>query len=150
MLCDNVLAVVVGRAGFPAMLVSRRWRAAGTTVADVADAYHSPARYQLAKTAGLVTRRPTDEAARHGSVDVLQWLVNTGYDWDSRTCAAAARAGHLDLKWARASGCDWNAWTCEYAAMGGHLDVLKWARANGCDWDARTCASAARGGHFDV
>jgi hypothetical protein len=36
------------------------------------------------------------------------------------------------LQWARANGCPWNKRTCAGAAKGGHLDVLMWARANGC------------------
>ena len=152
MLCDNVLAIVVERAGFPAVLVSRRWRAATTTTAaDVADAHQSLPRYRLAKTAGLVLGRPTDEAARHGSLDILKWERARGCDWGWRTCALAAKGGHLEvLRWARANGCDWNWATCAWAAGAGHLEVLKWARANGCDWDALTCAWAAEGGHLEV
>ncbi len=126
--------MVVGRAGFPAVLVGRRWRATGTTVADVASAYQSLARYRLAKTAGFVPpRRPATQAARHGLLDVLQWLVNRGCEWDARTCAAAAKGRHLEvLKWLVNSGCDWDARTCTCAAEGGHLEMLEWARANGC------------------
>ncbi len=113
MLCANVLAVVVGRAGFPATMVARRWRDAGTRVADVADAYQSVARYRFALAAGFVSSgSPTDGAARHGSLDILKWLRANGCDWDAGTCASAARAGHLN--------------------------VLQYLRANGCAWDTRT------------
>ena len=35
-------------------------------------------------------------------------------------------------QWARANGCEWDARTCAYAAKEGHLTVLQWAQANGC------------------
>ena len=115
MLCANVLAVVVGQAGFPATMVARRWRDAGTRVADVADAYQSVARYRLALAAGFVPGGSAiDMAARHGSLVIVKWLRANGCDWNSRTCAYAAFGGHLEvLQWARASGCEWNSYTCE-------------------------------------
>ncbi len=152
MLCANVLSLVVGRAGFPAVLVARRWRDAGTSVSDVASAYQSVARYQLAQTAGLVPGEwPTDEAARRGSLDILKWLASNGCSCSVRTCARAASGGHLGvLKWLRANGCAWDADTCTAAASGGALEVLQWARANGCDWTDLTCEYAALHGHLEL
>jgi len=68
--------------------------------------------------------------------------------WDSKTCADAARGGHLDvLKWARENGAPWNEQTCANAAAGGYLEVLKWAREHGAR-DIRTWVKAAAGSHF--
>ena len=64
------------------------------------------------------------------SVPLLAWARDRGCPWDERTCAYAAKGGHLVvLEWARASGCPWDERTCAYAAEGGHLEVLKWGRA---------------------
>jgi len=43
-------------------------------------------------------------------------------------CYHSAKRGELDsLIWARANGCEWNSDTCKAAARGGHLACLKWA-----------------------
>ncbi len=45
----------------------------------------------------------------------------------------AAREGHLEvLQWARDQGCPWDKWTCASATQGGHLEVLQWAIEQGC------------------
>ena len=68
-------------------------------------------------------------AARHGRLDILQWLRMKGCPWNSDTCKGAAENGHLEvLKWAREHNCPWNEWTCASAAENGHLEILKWAR----------------------
>ncbi len=114
--------------------------------------YQSLARYQLALAAGFVPRgRPTDEAARHQSLDILKWERARGCDWDWVTCALAAEGGHLDvLTYLRASGCDWSPDVCAYAAKGGHLEILQWLARSGCDWNHWTCAYAAKGGHLEM
>lgn len=61
-----------------------------------------------------------------------QWLRTKGCDWDSETCAAAARSGHFDvLSWAATNGCPWGATTCAAAAGRGDLPMLQWLRAHG-------------------
>ena len=35
-------------------------------------------------------------------------------------------------------GCPWDERTCAYAAKKGHLEVFKWARARGCPCSAAT------------
>ena len=61
-------------------------------------------------------------------------------------CRQAAKYGSLEvLQWARAKGCPWDGDTCAYAAKYGHLEVLQWARANGCPWTEGTCLSASHG-----
>jgi hypothetical protein len=96
-------------------------------------------------------------AAANGRFAALEWIgfrlrnVDTG-----EACAAAARAGRLDvLRWfalrflmPTVGG----AAACAAAAEGGHLEVLKWLRAQSdpCIWDASTCAGAAWGGHLEA
>ena len=46
--------------------------------------------------------------------------------------------------------CDWNSDTCWAAARGGHLAVLQWARAIGYEWDRWTCYAASCGGHLSA
>lgn len=63
-------------------------------------------------------------AARGGQLQILKWLQQWGFEWDSETCRGAAGAGHLEiLQWARTRGCPWDWKTCQDAAAGGHLEV---------------------------
>ena len=85
------------------------------------------------------------------TVEMLRWAKANGCPWTARTCAYAARGGHLEvLKWAREQECPWDAWTCACAGGGGHLEVLKWAREQECPWDAWTCSDAAERGQLEV
>lgn len=71
----------------------------------------------------------------------LKLVRNSGCEWDSETCSAAARCGHVHiLKYARGNGCEWNTNTCSNAARRGHLATLQWARLHGCPWDSFTNA----------
>jgi hypothetical protein len=49
----------------------------------------------------------------------------------------------------RENGCPWDEKTCACAAKYGHLDVLKWARENGCPWYEHTRQLAARKGYVE-
>ena len=99
--------------------------------------------------------------------------------WTSKTCSAAARAGHLDvLQFARAQDCRWRyevlseaaacrnnvamlEWMCENecelnpeacttAAYNGQLGNLQYLRSVGVDWDDKVCEVAAIRGHLQV
>jgi hypothetical protein len=90
-------------------------------------------------------------AAEGGHLDVLRWLVAEGCRMTESTCTAAARTGKLHvLQWARANRCKWSAATCNAAAAAGHLTLLQWAHEHGCKWDESACAAAAGGGHKEV
>jgi len=90
-------------------------------------------------------------AAEHGHQDALKWLHAHGCPIDDSTCAYAAYGGHLSiLQWCRANECPWNKLTCAYAAYGGHLSILQWCRANGCPWNEGTCSNAAKNGHLSL
>jgi len=78
-----------------------------------------------------------DEAAENGDLEMLMWLVESGYALDENGCCCgrAAAGGHLHvLKWLRERECTWDCVTMIGAAQGGHIDVLEWAHANGCPW----------------
>ena len=94
-------------------------------------------------------------AGRGGSVKVLEYLLERGYDFGGGVCRGAAQGGHLEaLKFLRGLDppCPWDGWTCNFAAEEGHLEVLKWLRSQDppCPWDERTCLGAAEEGHLEV
>ncbi|WZN66577.1 putative ankyrin repeat protein [Chloropicon roscoffensis] len=94
-------------------------------------------------------------AGMGGSVEVLEYLEERGYEYDEMACSGAAMGGHLEaLKYLRGLDppCPWNEWTCTDAAVGGHLEVLKWLRLQDppCPWNSETCVWAAEGGHLEV
>lgn len=70
--------------------------------------------------------------------ELLKWARANGAPWaDERVCAAAARAGRLDiLQWLRDEGCPWNSIVIDAGLEGQHLELCCWALANGCPDDA--------------
>ena len=78
-----------------------------------------------------------DRAATKGHLHVLRWLLANRCPYDgARVCANAAATGSLQvLKWARQAGFNWSEQACMQAAEWGHLEVLQWLRASGCPWD---------------
>ena len=91
-----------------------------------------------------------------GSVEVLEHLVDRGYELDQNACYGAGKGGHWKaLKFLRGLDppCPWDDWTCLNAAEGGHLDVLKWARSQDppCPWSRGECRlTASNFGHEHV
>ena len=90
-----------------------------------------------------------------GSVDVFEYLLGKGYEFDTWACYAAARGGHVKaLKFLRSQdpSCPWNVITCGHAAQGGSLEALKWLRDQDppCPWGESVCTSAAKVGHLEV
>ncbi|WZN64898.1 hypothetical protein HKI87_10g64550 [Chloropicon roscoffensis] len=90
-----------------------------------------------------------------GSVEVLEYIVYRGYEFDAWACAGAARGGNLEaLKFLRGLDppCPLDENTCSSAAWKGHLDVLKWLRSQDppCPWHEWTCINAATGGQLEV
>ena len=62
--------------------------------------------------------------------------------WDKRTCANAARGGHLKvLQWCRSpeNMCPWDKWTCAHAA---HDEVSEWCHENGCPCKTTTIVAS--------
>ena len=88
----------------------------------------------------LHQRGDLDELMHQGSV-----LVN---DYIS-LCTLAAKEEQLEiLRWLRENDFPWDSETCEFAAMNGHLEVLQRARAHGCRRTVSMCSKAAQGGHL--
>ena len=70
-------------------------------------------------------------------------------DDSDRLCVWAGGEGQLEiLKWLRENDFPWDSETCEFAAMNGHLEVLQRARAHGCRRTVSMCSKAAQGGHL--
>ena len=110
----------------------------------------------LMEEKGCELNKNTDwSAGKGGSIEVFEYLLERGYEFDRKACEGAARGGCLKaLKFLRSQDppCPWNAETCGWAADGGHLEVLKWLRAQNppCPWNWETCWRAAEEGHLDV
>jgi hypothetical protein len=89
-------------------------------------------------------------AARHGSLEVVQYMKGRGFPWGAELCEEAAKRGLHDfavLKWLREEECPWDARTSNQLAYEGHFEMLRWPRApeHGCipvPWDEDTCVHA--------
>jgi hypothetical protein len=71
-----------------------------------------------------------------GSLNLVKWFIENGYQWTISTCSRAAKNGYLDiLKWAKENGSYCNSDLSIYAAENGHLEILTWTKENGfyCD-----------------
>ena len=91
------------------------------------------------------------EAIKFGELIGLRFLHQRGdFDDDPDSlCTLAAGEGQLEiLKWLRENDFPWDSETCEFAAMNGHLEVLQRARAHGCRRTVSMCSKAAQGGHL--
>jgi len=70
---------------------------------------------------------------------------------DFRPCAAAAKAGNLELlQELRETGHPWNAECAQAAAWNGHLHVLQWLQQCGCPFDRTAYEAATKAGRCDV
>lgn len=84
------------------------------------------------------------ETAEEGYLHIVRWALTHGCPVDERTCAYAARSGHLDIViWCRrgclreswnleAIPCPWNHHSYVYACHSGHEDVCEWLEKNDC------------------
>ncbi len=112
----------------------------------------------------FVLSQVCEHAANNGSLEVLKWGENSGFNLGIVTynsvgttvftniCANAALNGHLNvLNWAKEIGLIMDDMVCSNAALGGHVEILNWAKLNGLHWDMLVTASnAARGGNIEV
>jgi hypothetical protein len=74
-------------------------------------------------------------AAENGHLEILTWLINQGYRYDSSVPQAAACHGHLPIiQYLRSIGCPWDGRTPATAAYYGHYDILKWCIENHCPY----------------
>jgi hypothetical protein len=109
-------------------------------------------------------------AARCGSVDVMDWAYQQGYStiWGATwggghtydcedisrcelICAKAAEYGQLEhLKKLRSLECPWSADTTTMASKNGHIATLQWAFDNGCKLVDESYNVAAKYGHDHI
>ncbi len=96
-------------------------------------------------------------AANNGRLEMLQFLRQSGYDWDARASAYAARNNHRNiLEWMYDTSPPpphlplWSPMTCADAAFGGHFALLKWLHSIDCQWDEETTRWAAFRGRIDM
>ena len=96
-------------------------------------------------------------AAHQGNLEMVKYCVANKFrvykfpiGW--RTCACAAKNGHLEiLKYLREEvKAPWDSDTAAWAALNGHLHVLEYLVERKYDkYDERACACAAVNGHLD-
>ena len=96
-------------------------------------------------------------AALQGSAEILRWLIEKeGWETNCRTGEWAGYGGSVEvLAYLKDYGYQLDEEACRGAAEEGHLEALKFLRAQKppCPWDADTCTYAARGrapGRFEV
>ena len=91
-------------------------------------------------------------AARSADPRLLDELRTRGVVLSARTCAAAARAGRLEVlrRLRRELSVPWDVETCRQAAGEGHLELLRWAVEHGAAWDDLATAAACRAGQLKV
>lgn len=76
----------------------------------------------------------TNEIAKVGNIEILEYACEKGCIWNESTCQNAAENGHIDvLTYLHENGCPWDEWTCSNAAMNGHFDCVRYANENGCE-----------------
>lgn len=92
----------------------------------------------------------TVEAARGGHLPILKYLESKGCEWDTRTSAAAAASGSIEVLEYLFGKCEFNANAFSEASRKGHLHVVKWLHKHNVNSDQRVCALASREGHLDV
>ena len=104
------------------------------------------------------------ELARHGKLELLQWLEDDHHDLcnNSLVFDGAARGGQLHvLKWAFHIVASYSgpifphdrpclSWLAYEAASEGHLHVVQWLTKQGKVRGNSICKGAARGGHINI
>jgi hypothetical protein len=106
---------------------------ARTTNAAAGEGKDSCLEYALARNC------PTDHTicfrAAASSLGCLMLAREHGCTWDTKACAAAAKAGKIEcLQYLFEQDCPWDAATTYAAVEAGKLDCLQYAHARGCPW----------------
>ena len=93
----------------------------------------------------------SETAAQYGHLHILQWMVQNNYRMSPTTCEYAAMGGQLHiLQWLRQIGTAWDSYTCYAAVANGHLHVFEWAYKNDCPLDEIICNRVAENGNLDL
>ena len=99
-----------------------------------------------------LSRRAMGLAARKGHLEIVKYLcsIYTKY-LGAFVCSMAAEGGHLNvLQWLRESGCNWDSETTQCALERGNLEILKWATENGCPIRSTASETASRYGNLHI
>jgi hypothetical protein len=127
----------------------------GLDEATVLAAFRHPTAFPFLKWAmslnplRFITGDMMREAAKHGHVDAVRWLLHQGAPWTSATFFDAAIGGNLELlKWAKENqlmdvGRHFEMAQC---AKNGNLELIQWMKDNGYNIFGAVIW-AARGGH---
>ncbi len=78
---------------------------------------------------------PTYSAAFYGDINMLKWLKNKGFPFDTKTSGNAA-SRHLDvLKWLLNQGCPIDDYAYMYAKRCNNKEIIKYLRENNYAYD---------------
>jgi hypothetical protein len=108
-------------------------------------------RAPVRSTARCSQSRCIEEAARHGKIRLLKYMLGEGFAYTSDICSLAASGGHLNIvRYLHTASYLWDEATPQAAAAGGYLDVLQYAITNGCPTPASTMYTAAAAGKANI
>ena len=100
----------------------------------------------MVNTGWVCSEEDCNEAANTGNIELVQFTINNGASFNVKTMNAAASHGHLHLvKWLRENGCPWSMKTTRLAAYEGNLETLQWLLQNGCPYDMHSVAKIEAG-----
>ena len=91
-------------------------------------------------------------AAGYGSLEMIKWLKEKGYEGDEWSFGAAAKnTGSLDkLKWLKEVGCVWNGNSSWNMVRHGSLENIIWAKDSGLTFEANSYMAAAEIGNLKI
>ena len=98
-----------------------------------------------------------DYASKYGHIEVLDWVINSGYEFDCDECAIndASCYGHVKvLEWFKNYGYEfkYNEYAINYASKNGHIKILEWFKNSGYEFKYNEYAInyASFNGHIQV
>lgn len=82
--------------------------------------------------------------AKLGDLEGLKLVRSMGFEWSSRTCAAAANMGHIHvLHWVVKNGCPLSLSVFVHAARA-YTEILEYLKNAGCPWGVEVTKAASR------
>lgn len=90
-------------------------------------------------------------AIMYNHFEILKFLCEKKYYWDSDCCTIAVRGGHFEiLKYLHENRCPWDSNSCTAAVSNGQYEILKYLHENGCPWDKFTCYASIGSENLDT
>ena len=78
----------------------------------------------------------TKRAAEYGHLEMLKWMVESGFKFAVDAITAAAKGGHLEcIVYLRERGCNMTPTVSKVSVNRAQIHVLRWAIENGCKFD---------------